>query len=65
MPPANINSAKPPSVRSDLIIAFERIETLRKVCLELIEATEPSRRAHLLSMIAVLTHDHDGASDGA
>jgi len=61
----NASATKPPSVISDVALALERVETLRKVCVELIETTEPSKRAHLLTMIAILGHVGDGASDGA
>ena len=59
------SKAKPPSLRSDLLLATRRIELLRKVCLALVLEIDPQKRASLMSMLSIVTHDHDGASDGA
>ena len=59
------SGTKPPSVRSELMLATQRVEILRQVCQALVLEELPAKRARLLSMLALMTHDHDGASDDA
>ncbi len=53
--------SKPATARSQIRLVQDRIDLLREVCTMLVEASDPSLRAKLLAILAVVKGDSDGS----
>jgi len=56
----NVPGSKPASFQSELRVVEERMQLLREVCTILVEASDPSLRAKMLSLLAAVQRPPQG-----